>query len=140
MIRTTSNTSVRAPMRLAYVAVEARSLAHWERFCETMLGLPEAVRNLEGSRGWRLDDAVQRLIVSEGRADDLAALGFECEDERTLDTLLVRLRQRGIAVADGDGALRGARRVQRLHTLHDPDGNAVELSVGLARTGEQFAS
>jgi 2,3-dihydroxybiphenyl 1,2-dioxygenase len=127
-------------LRLAYLVVEARRPARWARFCDAMLGLPEPVDNLDGSRGWRIDSAAQRLIVREGRADDLAALGFDCGDEGQLDALLARLRQRGIAVTDGDAQARAARRVRRLHRLQDPAGNVIELVVGPAQAGERFVS
>jgi 2,3-dihydroxybiphenyl 1,2-dioxygenase len=105
-----------------------------------MLGLPAPADNADGSRGWRLDEAAQRLIVQPGPADDLAALGLECADEAVLDRLLQRLRQGGIAVAPADAGLREARRVQRLHRCTDPAGNTVELFTGLARAAEPFAS
>jgi 2,3-dihydroxybiphenyl 1,2-dioxygenase len=130
----------RATLRLAYLVIEARSPARWAGFCEGMLGLPGAVHNLDDSQGWRIDAAAQRLIVRQGPADDLAALGFECPDEATLDALLARLRGRGLEVVDGHAQLRAARRVCRLHQLRDPAGNVLELVTGLAAAAEPFAS
>ena len=133
-------TPSRPALRLAYLVIEARSPARWAGFCKDMLGLPEPARNLDDSLGWRIDGAAQRLIVREGPADDLAALGLECADEATLDALLVRLRECGLEVTDGHAQLRAARRVCRLHWLRDPAGNVVELVAGLAAAAEPFAS
>jgi len=127
-------------LRLGYLVFEARRPARWASFCQHMLGLPAPVDNADGSRGWRLDEAAQRLIVQEGPADDLAALGLECADEAVLERLLARLRQGGVAVEAADAALRGARRVQRLHRCTDPAGNTVELFTGLAPAAQPFAS
>jgi 2,3-dihydroxybiphenyl 1,2-dioxygenase len=127
-------------LALGYLVFAVRHPLRWERFCRGMLGLPEAVTNPDGSRGYRLDGAMQRLIVAEGAADDLAALGLVCEDNAVLDTVADRLRAMGIVVEEGGEALRAARRVQRLMTMRDPDGNAVELAVGMEEAPQPFSS
>jgi 2,3-dihydroxybiphenyl 1,2-dioxygenase len=127
-------------LRLGYLVFEARRPARWADFCRHMLDLPAPVHNADGSRGWQLDEAAQRLIVQEGPADDLTALGLECADEAVLERLLARLRQGGIAVERADAAAQAARRVQRLHRCTDPAGNTVELCTGLARAAAPFAS
>ena len=63
-------------VKLGYLVLEVRRPLKWQRFCEAMLGLPRETANRDGSAGYRLDAASQRLIVTEGRADDLAALGL----------------------------------------------------------------
>jgi 2,3-dihydroxybiphenyl 1,2-dioxygenase len=105
-----------------------------------MLGLPRAVVNPDGSSGYRLDEASQRLIVTRGRADDIQALGLECSDDRTLDVLLERISAAGIAAQACGVELRSNRRVQRLHRLVDPAGNAVELYVGPEYADTPFRS
>ncbi|VTU41123.1 Biphenyl-2,3-diol 1,2-dioxygenase [Variovorax sp. PBS-H4] len=127
-------------LRLGYLIFEARKPARWASFCQHMLGLPAPRANADGSLGWQVDDASQRLIVREGPADDLAALGLECADEATLERLLARLRQGGIAVEAADAASRDARRVQRLHRCADPAGNTIELFTGLDPADRPFAS
>lgn len=127
-------------LRLAYLVIEARRPDRWAEFCSRLLGLPAPQENLDGSQGWRIDAAAQRLVIAPGPADDLAALGFECADEQALDELLARLRGRGLEVADGAPALRVARRVRRLHCLRDPQGNAIELSCGMAEAPTPFVS
>lgn len=114
-------------LRLGYLVFEVRRPTRWAAFCEHMLGLPSPVVNSDGSMGWQLDEACQRLIVREGPADDLAALGLECADEEVLDRLVRRLQAEDCAVTAADEALCHARRVMRLHRCVDPCGNAVEL-------------
>src|SRR5512133_291749 len=128
------------PMQLGYLVVGAARPARWADFCGAMLGLPEPVINADGSRGWRVDEASQRLVVQEDRADDLLALGIDCGDAAGLDARIALARAAGLEVAVGDAALARARRVERLARLADPAGNTVELFHGLAGANTPFES
>lgn len=125
------SSGVASTLALGYLVFAVRKPLRWDRFCRNMLGLPESVTNLDGSRGYRMDDTMQRLIVAEGAEDDMTALGLTCEDDTVFDALAARLRRMGIGLKEGDEALRASRRVRRLIALRDPDGNAVELAVGM---------
>lgn len=127
-------------LHLAYLVVAARRPERWSAWCDTMLGTPPPSQLADGSQGWRIDDAAHRLIVQRGEADDLAALGWACRDDATLDALVTRLRSRGVPVTDATPAERAARRVRRMHHLRDPQGNAIELVVGLAQADAPFGS
>ncbi|GAA4359657.1 iron-dependent extradiol dioxygenase HsaC [Variovorax defluvii] len=127
-------------LRLGYLVFEVRRPARWADFCRHMLALPAPVDNTDGSRGWQLDEAAQRLIVRAGPADDLGALGLECAEEAVLERLLARLHHAGVAVSRADAALHEARRVQRLHCCTDPAGNTIELFTGLAGAATSFTS
>ena len=132
--------AMRMPLQLAYLVFNVRRPHLWARLAERTLGLPAAVTNSDGSQGYRLDDAAQRLIVQAGRADDLAALGLEVEDESALETLAARLATCGVATSWGDGALLQARRVRRLLAFNDPEGTRIEAVVAPRRTATPFAS
>jgi 2,3-dihydroxybiphenyl 1,2-dioxygenase len=127
-------------LALAYLVFEVSSPRAWQSFCGDVLGLPAPSSNVDGSLGWPLDDAAQRIVVRSGPRDDVAALGFECADDGALDALLERLQRGGEAVAEADEALRRARRMRRLHVLDDPDGNRIELGTGLERGERGFSS
>lgn len=129
-----------AGTRLGYLVFEVRKPLEWSRFLQATLGLPGPIRNEDGSDGYRLDEAGQRLIVVEGKADDLQALGLEFTDDATLDRALESIGRAGIRVEPADDALRACRRVGRLHVLHDLAGNRVELCVGLELSGLPFRS
>ncbi len=128
------------PLRLGHLVFSVRRPERWQRFCTDMLGLPAPVANLDGSLGFQVDDAAQRLIVTEGRADDLQVLGLECADDFALDAVLLRVRAAGVPVVPSDAALREARRVRRLVRLLDPAGNVVELTTGPQLAARGFAS
>jgi 2,3-dihydroxybiphenyl 1,2-dioxygenase len=131
---------VQLELSLGYLAFEVRHPDRWASFCRQMLGLPEPIRNEDGSLGWQIDAAAQRLIVQKGTADDLAALGLQCADEAAHGRLLQRLRHLRIDVQVGDAALRRSRRVQVLHQVFDPAGNRVELFTGLESAPTAFVS
>jgi len=130
----------RPSLRLGYLQFEVRKPERWSEFCRAMLGLPAPVANPDGSLGFRMDEAAQRVIVQEGTADDLAAIGLEVADEEALDRLLARITSFGVRVEEGGAVLCAARRVKRLHRVVDPAGNRVELFFGAETAPHPFES
>ena len=127
-------------LQLAYLVFDVRKPAVWDKFMRGMFDPPEPLTHADGSTGWRIDGACQRIVVRPGERDDLAALGLECADERVLSELVATLRAHGKAVEQGAPALCEARRVRSLWQVQDPQGNTVELCVGLQQAAEPFAS
>jgi 2,3-dihydroxybiphenyl 1,2-dioxygenase len=126
-------------LALGYLVFGVRRLDRWTDFMRDSLGLPAGCPAGD-SRGWRLDDACQRLIVEPDGIDDLRALGLDCGGEAAFEAMLVRLRARGVPVEAGDAALCGRRGARRVALARDPAGNRVELYTGLARAATPFAS
>jgi len=122
---------------LGYLVFAVRRPDRWTRFLGTTLGLPAATGS---ATAWRLDEAAHRLIVVEGDADDLQAMGLDAHDEAGLERAVERLTRHGVVVREADDALRRARRVQQLVVATDPQGTSVELFVGLADADAEFAS
>jgi len=127
-------------IKLGYLVLEVRRPLRWHRFCTAMLGLPMPVINGDGSSGYRLDGASQRLIVSDGKSDDLLAIGIECSDDAMLDRLLARAHAAGLPARQAAEDERRNRRVRRLHRLTDPAGNAIELHVEPEHAAVPFES
>ena len=127
-------------LNLGYLVFAVRKPQQWDNFCRDILGLPAGPANSDGSNGYRLDEACQRLIVEPGRADDLAALGFDCGDDAGLDTRLGHLRAAGVDAAPASAAQCQARHVRRMHALQDPAGNRIELYTGLQQAAQPFVS
>jgi 2,3-dihydroxybiphenyl 1,2-dioxygenase len=127
-------------MRLGYLVFEARRTDLWAEFCRQTLGLPAPLRNEDGSLGWQIDEAAQRLIVQEGPADDLAALGLQCAEDGSLARRLRSLSEGGVEVSEGNEALRRSRRVRTLHHCLDPAGNRIELFTGPEPAAQAFGS
>jgi 2,3-dihydroxybiphenyl 1,2-dioxygenase len=118
--------------QLGYLVFEVSDLAAWERFATEVLGL-EVSRRWDGGMALRMDDHAYRFVVTEGPADDLAAIGWQVADEATLEALAVRLREAGHEVRAASAAETAARQVARLLHVADPGGTAVELYVGPAK-------
>jgi 2,3-dihydroxybiphenyl 1,2-dioxygenase len=115
--------------QLGYLHFEVSDLAAWERFATGVLGLEIASR-WNGGMALRMDDHAYRFVISEGPADDLAAIGWQVADEATLDALAARLRDAGHDVREATAAETAARQVVRLMHVADPGGTAVELYFG----------
>jgi 2,3-dihydroxybiphenyl 1,2-dioxygenase len=127
-------------MKLGYLVLEVRRPAAWHEFSVDMLGLPPASANADGSAGYRTDGAAQRLVLREGPADDVAAIGLELADEAALAELRRRLERSGTEVMQGDGPLCRARRATRLLAFHDPEGTRLEAALGIEQAPSAFAS
>ena len=127
-------------MKLGYLVFEARNPTDWRTFCTSMLGLPPPHDNADGSEGYRLDGAMQRVVVTPGRSDDLVGFGLELPTEAALASLRARLESAGVPVEVADERFCGARHVQHALRFPDPAGNAVEAYVGMATAAEAFAS
>jgi biphenyl-2,3-diol 1,2-dioxygenase len=126
--------------RLAYLALNVRSLDRWRAFAQDMLGLVPAGANAGGSEGFRLDAAAQRLILVPGPADDLEALGFELADANALDQLAQQLRAAGVQAVWGEADTLAARRVDALLAFSDPEGNRIELVSGVQAASTPLAT
>ena len=119
--------------QLAYLVFEVSDLDAWETFARDVLGFGVVARTADGF-ALRMDDRAARIFVTRGPADDLAAVGWEVADERTLDELAHKLDAR-----EGTAAETDARGVVRLIVARDPAGTRVEVAFGSAR-GAPFAS
>lgn len=100
---------------IAHAAVEVRQPAKWRRFLGVVAGGAARVE-------WGTDQALGALRLTEGRRDDLVALGLGWREEAAFEAMLARLRAAGHALATAE--LPGARRAWR---ATDPGGTALEL-------------
>jgi len=107
---------------LAYLVFEVRQPAQWQTFLVEMLGCEPAGR-VDGHDAFRIDDAAYRLLLREGPADDLVALGWvDAEWEQKAQ----RLENQGVAVERLEAGIR----------VRDPMGlvNEIVASVPVAAT------
>jgi 2,3-dihydroxybiphenyl 1,2-dioxygenase len=125
--------------QLGYLAFEVSDLAAWEKFAVSVLGL-EIVQKTDTSFALRMDDHAARFFITQGPADDLAAVGWEVADEVTLALAAERLRAAGHDVREGTADEAAARGVVRMIVAHDPAGTRVEVAFGPARSDQPFAS
>jgi len=125
--------------QLGDVYIEASDLAAWEAFGSDILGL-QLVSKDNGRLAFRMDQHEQRIVVVKGPADDVSISGWEAESEAALLESVARLKAAGVAVEEGSKELAKERRVERVFSCVDPDGNRLELYYGPAITHEPFRS
>ena len=115
-------------IRLGYLAFEVRDLAAWEPFAVEVLGLEAGSRG-EKTLDLRCDDRAARFFLTEGPADDVAAFGWEVDDEAALDALTERLLTGGVDV-----------HAARAHYANNPDKPARNLGAVMlgAKTTDYF--
>ncbi|BBZ43439.1 2,3-dihydroxybiphenyl 1,2-dioxygenase [Mycobacterium parmense] len=113
-------------VRLGYVVVESEKLGEWRRFGRDALGL-HLDDALPGALRFRLDDSRCRVLVRRGPAEDVTALGWQLDDDQTLDAVLARVRQHGVSATDGTAAEAALRGAERLARFPGPNGLAQEV-------------
>lgn len=121
-------------VRMGYALVESRKQGEWRRFGAEALGL-----HVDSPRAdvlaFRIDDHQRRLVVRNGPAEDVVALGWELDDDDALQLALSRVRAMGALVREGtdeDAALRG---VGRFWSFVGPKRLGIELYIRPVRTG-----
>ncbi len=126
-------------IELAYLGVEVADVDGLTSILTGVAGLvPGDSRG--GTSTWRNDDRAQRILVTEGAADDATVIGFAVADATTAEAVAARLTKLGYEVETGTAAECTARRVEGLWRTTAPWGVPVEIVHGLAAADEPFAS
>jgi 2,3-dihydroxybiphenyl 1,2-dioxygenase len=112
--------------RLGYVLVESQRLDAWRHFGVDGLGL-HADANPDDGVAFRMDAHHRRLVVLEGPAEDVVALGWQLDDADTLQTICSRLVARGVEVTEGDADAARLRGVERFWRFTGPKRLSFEL-------------
>lgn len=122
---------------LAYLGIRSDNIADWSDFAGKLLGMQ---RIDKGGRAvaFRMDDHMQRLLVSDEEGETLAFLGFEVAHPNDLQLYAARLDQHGFEVMAGSRELADRRLVKDLIWFRDPMGNRVELVYAPFRTTDPF--
>src|SRR6516225_4504647 len=101
--------SVFGKAHLGYIVIETQKFSDWRRFGRDAIGMHLDDTSAHVMR-FRLDNHECRFLLQSGAAEDVTALGWQLDDHATFDTILARLRQRGVPAIEGsdeDAALRG---------------------------------
>lgn len=125
--------------QLGYLAFEVSDLERWETFATEVLGLVVAQR-WDGGLSLRMDGHAQRLFIAEGPSDDLAAIGWQIDEEERLEATVAQLRDAGYDVVEAAADRASRRQVVRLFEVTDPAGIQVELYFGPTLAEEPFES
>ncbi|MBB5462429.1 VOC family protein [Paraburkholderia sp. Cpub6] len=97
---------------MGYLLAESTRLDEWATFAAEGLGL-HVDRPTSRVVACRIDAHQRRLIIREGNAEDVIAIGWQLDDEAALELAIARLSARGIGVQEGsaeEAILRGVDR------------------------------
>jgi 2,3-dihydroxybiphenyl 1,2-dioxygenase len=122
---------------LGYVGVRSNRLDDWADFACRLIGMQKIDRGGK-ALAFRMDDRVQRLMVSDEPGGALAVMGFEVDARDDLQAYAGRLDGAGVRVEPGSRDLAGRHFVDDLIVCHDPDGNRIELFCGPMLASDPF--
>ncbi len=111
---------------LGYVGVRSDRLDDWSSFAIRLLGMQKVDRGGKAV-AFRMDDRIQRLLVSDEPGEALAFIGWEVAARDDLQTVAARLDRAGVPVSHGSHSLADRRFVEDLIHFADPAGNRIEL-------------
>lgn len=121
---------------VGYFVFEVADLAAWHTLLVSGLGLTDGGLLADGMRAYRLDERSARVLLREGSADDLVALGFEVDGEAALAAVEGRAREAGVAFERASEADAAARCVAALARVVEPGGVVLELFAGAVAASE----
>jgi 2,3-dihydroxybiphenyl 1,2-dioxygenase len=126
-------------IELAYLGVEVSDVSGLGDMLAGVAGLIPG-DTVDGAATWRNDDRSQRIVVTNGPADDVTVIGMEVASVAAANALAERLVEHGYAVHAGSATECAARRVNTLWRTMSPWGVPVEIVHGLEVSAESFLS
>lgn len=115
---------------LGYFLFEVSDLEAWDRFLTRVIGAQRGEALGEGLIPYRTDDRAARILLRQGPADDLVALGLEVPSEQVWHEVIAHVRESGHLIDFGSADEAMARGVKSLVRTFEPGGVAVELFYG----------
>ena len=122
---------------LGYLGVRSNKVDDWKYFAGKVLAMHLADH---GGRqlSFRMDDLVQRLVVSDEPGETLAFIGWEVSKKSDLQYFAAKLDDAGHKVTEGGSELADRRFVEDLIVCSDPAGNRIELVWNPQKAEEPF--
>jgi 2,3-dihydroxybiphenyl 1,2-dioxygenase len=123
---------------LGYFLFEVSDLDAWDHFLTKVIGAEGGEALGEALVAYRTDDRAARILLKQGPADDLIALGFEVPSEQALDEVAKQVQDAGYSAQPGSESEANARGVGGFVRTFEPGGVAVELFYEPALAGTPF--
>lgn len=127
-------------MSLGYLVFEVSRPDIWRDFAATHLGCQVAESAAGEACALRIDDKAYRLLLRQGKANDLAVLGWAIRDNAALQALAARLAAANVAIETFSTDDIAARQVSAGLRFRDPMGLVNEAVVGHPDATMPFAS
>lgn len=117
---------------LGYFLFEVSDLDAWDRFLIEVVGAERGDAFGEGLLLYRTDDRAARILLRQGPADDVVALGFEVANAELVHEVSAHIREAGFEVQAALPEEAKARAVEGLIRTCEPGGVALEVFHGPA--------
>jgi len=111
-----------SPSNLGYIVAGVSALHDWKRFLIDTIGLQVGQQKEKDYLALRIDDAEQRILLTQTGEDDLIAAGWQFDTSDELSVFLNRLRKTGISIHQAQDEERQSRRVAELYWCLSPEG------------------
>ncbi|KPK53715.1 MAG: hypothetical protein AMJ63_05475 [Myxococcales bacterium SG8_38_1] len=115
---------------LGYFLFEVSDLDAWDQFLTKVVGVERGEALGDGLVPYRTDERAARILLRQGAADDLIALGFEVPNEQALREVSARSKEAGHDVEPASASEARARGVAAFARTFEPGGIALELFHG----------
>lgn len=122
---------------LGYLGIRSDRLEDWSAFAGGILGM-QKTDHAGRQASFRMDDHIQRLVVSDEPGETLAFIGWEVSAKDDLKSFADHLENAGHRVTFGSRDLADRRFVDDLIYFQDPAGNRIELVWNPDKATEPF--
>ena len=125
-------------LEIGYIGIEVADPAASTDFFGQVIGLVAGQPTDRGALTWTNDDAVHRVLIEQGPANDAAYVGFVAAGDDAFASIGARLADAGFDLTPGTDEETATRRVDRLGHVGSPWGTRIEVVTGLERTGTEL--
>lgn len=126
--------------QLGYLGIKVSNIHAWEEFTTSVLGLEVSGRGANGTLYFRMDSYHHRLALYPGGDDDIAYIGWEVPDRKSMDGLTARLDEAGVLITRPHAHDVEERGVSDLIRFEDPNEVTLEAFYGPLLSDMPFRS
>ncbi len=126
---------------LGYIGLANQDLPAWRQFSQRLLGTQSTSRHITGAGETltlRMDDKHHRFLLLAEPQPANTWFGLELANQAALHQACHELKAHGIPFHPSTTEERALRKIEHMVWLNDPDGNRLELYVGLAQAQDPF--
>ena len=105
---------------LGYLGISATDIEAWRDLAVSVFSMEVIEKSEEQAFYLRLDDWHHRLTITSSDSDAVSYVGWEVQNEESLDSLAQRLNDYGVKTALGEAEQVSDRKVTKLYNFIDP--------------------
>lgn len=123
---------------LSYIIVETPHFENWIKQVRDHVGMHVDVVKTGSCVRLRVDEKIQRFVLTQKDTEASMGMGFEVADAAVLESITKALEQDGYVVHKSTANERNLRGIDDMIYFFDPDGVRIEICYGLADAGIPF--